>query len=212
MIHELRMYTCRPGTAPKVIEASGTVGQKIRGGEAYGRLEGHFASEIGELNQYVHLWSYKDVADLVRLRGELGKKKEWQDEFIPLVRPHILTQSVRVLRPVVDMKPVETENNIYELRIYRLQSGAAGSWSEMMKKAFPAREKYSMNVGLWVTMFPDPNEVIHLWVYPSFEERAKARAASQGNSEWKAFLGEALPQIESMTSTLLLPSAYSPRK
>lgn len=212
MIHELRMYDCRPGKALEVIEASGTVGQRIRGGDTYGRLEGHFSSEVGVLNQYVHLWSYEDVGELVRLRGELGKRKEWREEFVPLVRPHILSQSVRVLRPAVDMKPVESEGNLYELRIYRLRPGEAASWCEEMKAAFPAREKYSMNVGLWQGVFPDPNEVVHLWVYPGFEERAKARAGSQADPEWKAFLAGAVPRIEKMWSTLLLPSAYSPRR
>ncbi|MCY3855500.1 MAG: NIPSNAP family protein [Rhodospirillales bacterium] len=212
MIHELRMYTCRPGTAPKVIEASGTVGQRIRNGDTYGRLEGHFGSEIGGLNQYVHLWSYADVGELVRLRGELGQLEAWRTEFVPLVAPHILTQTVRVLRPARDLRTPDTDGNIYELRVYRLKPGRAASWAERMLAAFPAREKYSMNVGLWTTVFPDPNEVIHLWAYSSFEERAKARAGSQADPEWKAFLGEAVPEIEDMTSTILLPSAYSPRK
>lgn len=212
MIHELRMYTCRAGTAPKVIEASGTVGQRIRGGDTYGRLEGHFGSEFGGLNQYVHLWSYADVGELVRLRAELAQNEAWQTEFVPLVSPHILTQTIRVLRPMRDLRTPESDGNIYELRIYRLQPGRAASWCQRMLDAFPAREKYSMNIGLWMTQFPDPNEVLHLWAYPSFEERARARTASQSDPEWKAFLADAVPEIEDMTSTVLIPSAYSPRK
>ncbi len=212
MIHELRMYTCRPGTAPKVIEASGTVGRRIRDGDTYGRLEGHFGSEIGGLNQYVHLWGYSDIDELVRFRSELAQLKAWRTEFVPLVAPHIVTQSVRVLRPSRELRTPDSEGNLYELRVYRLKPGRAASWVQRMLEAFPAREKYSMNVGLWTTVFPDPNEVLHLWAYSSFEDRARARAGSQADPVWKAFLTDALPDIEEMTSTLLLPSAYSPRR
>ncbi len=69
-----------------------------------------------------------------------------------------------------------------------------------------------MNVGLWATEIPNPNEVTHLWVYPSFEERLKARAASQADPVWKEFLAYAAPLVEEMHSTLLMPSPYSPRK
>ena len=70
MIHELRMYTLKPGTVNKVIEASGTVAQRIRGGAAYGKLESHWSSEIGLLNQYIHLWAYENLEEMRRLRDE----------------------------------------------------------------------------------------------------------------------------------------------
>ncbi len=212
MIHELRMYTVRPGTVHKVLEASGTVARRIRGGDAYGKLEGHWFSEIGLLNQYVHLWAYEDIGEMARLRRELGSQEAWRKEFLPLVRPHILSQRVRILRPALDMKSPDSEGNIYELRFYRLVPGAAAEWTRRMAEDMPAREKYSMNVGLWATEIPNPNEVTHLWVYPSFEERLKARAASQADPVWKEFLAYAAPLVEEMHSTLLIPSPYSPRK
>ena len=131
MIHELRMYTCRPGTAPKVIEASGTVGQRIRNGDTYGRLEGHFGSEIGGLNQYVHLWSYADVGELVRLRGELGALEAWRTEFVPLVAPHIMTQTVRVLRPARELRTPNSDGILMN-SASTAEAGRAASWAERM--------------------------------------------------------------------------------
>lgn len=212
MIHELRMYTLKPGTLSKVIEASGTVAQRIRGGDTYGKLEGHWSSEIGLLNQYVHLWAYENLEEMQRLRGELASKEAWRKEFVPLVRPHILSQRIHILRPVIPMKKPDSEGNFYELRSYRLKTGYAAEWCAKMTEHMPAREKYSMNIGLWTSDFPDPNVVTHIWVYSSFEQRAKARAASQNDPDWKEFLGYAAPLIEEMHSTLLLPSPYSPRK
>jgi hypothetical protein len=206
------MYTVKPGTLPQVLEASGTVARRIRGGDDYGKLEGHWSSEIGLLNQYVHLWAYRDIAEMTRLRSELAAIEAWRTEFLPLMRPHILSQRIRILQPVLDMKTPESDGNIYELRIYRLIPGVAAEWTGRMAEMMPVREKYSMNVGLWKTQLPDPNEVVHLWVYASFEERLAARTGMQSDPEWKEFLAYAGPLVEEMHSTLLLPSPYSPRK
>lgn len=211
MIHELRMYTCKPGTVGKVLEASGTVARRIREGDKYGTLEGHFSTELGRLNQFVHLWRYGDIAEMARLRGELGKLEAWRTEYVPLIRPHLLDQTVRVMNPLRDMREPEGAGNIYELRVYRLPPGKAAGWGRAMAEALPAREKYSRNIGLWVTQIPDPNEVVHLWAYPNFEARMEARRASQADPEWKAFLAANVGALETMSSTLLLPSAWSPR-
>jgi hypothetical protein len=212
MIHEMRMYTVRPGKLQTVIEASGTVGQRIRATGNFGKLEGHFGSEIGRLNQYIHLWGYDSVDDMRRKRGALGALDDWRNEFGPLVGPHLLDQTVRLLDPVIDMKGPESEGNIYELRTYTVKIGRAKAWCELLAKYLPVREKYSMNCGLWTTISPDPNQVVHLWAYESFEQRMDARARSHGDPEWQEFLAEAGPQIETMDSMLLIPSAYSPRK
>ena len=212
MIHELRMYTCRPGTIARVLEASGTVARRIRQGDKYGTLEGHFSTELGELNRFVHLWRYDSMAEMARLRGDLGQLEAWRTEYVPLIRPSLMDQTVRILNPLRDMKQPEGEGNIYELRIYRLPPGEAVPWARAMAEAMPAREKYSRNIGLWTTQLPDPNEVVHLWAYPNFEARMEARRASKADPVWKAFLAENVPALRTMSSTLLVPSAWSPRK
>ena len=83
MIHELRTYTLKPGTVPKALEASGTVARQIRGGDKYGKLEGHWSSEIGILNQYVHMWQFDSLNEMQRLRTELAALAAWQEEYIP---------------------------------------------------------------------------------------------------------------------------------
>ena len=212
MIHELRMYTLKPGSINKAIEASGTVGRRIRCGDNYGKLEGHWSSDIGTLNQYIHLWGFESVSEMQRLRGELAALPEWRKEYVPLIRPNIQRQEIRIMRPVLDMKDPEGDNNFHELRTYRVKPGKAAEWTGRMVEAMPAREKYSRNLGLWINDFPDPNEITHLWAYKSWQERIEARAGSQADPVWKKFLGYAGPLIEDMRSMILAPSPYSPRQ
>ena len=89
MIYELRTYTCQPGTHTVVAKNSGTVARDIRGND-YGKLEGYWMTEIGALNQVMHLWSYESFEERVRLRGELSKNERWVKEYLPLIRPHLL--------------------------------------------------------------------------------------------------------------------------
>lgn len=65
MIQELRIYTARPGGAPELARNSGTVARDIRG-DKYGKLEGYWLTEIGALNQVMHLWSYTDLNEPAR--------------------------------------------------------------------------------------------------------------------------------------------------
>src|SRR5262245_14049447 len=60
MIYELRTYTLKQGSVPEVAKNSGAVGRDIRKDD-YGKLEGYWITEIGPLNQVMHLWSYKDL-------------------------------------------------------------------------------------------------------------------------------------------------------
>ena len=56
MIYELRTYTVKPGTLGDMVKAASTVSKDIRGNN-FGKLEGYWFTEIGALNQVLHMWS-----------------------------------------------------------------------------------------------------------------------------------------------------------
>lgn len=209
MIHELRTYTLRPGSVPEVMRASGEVARPIRGDD-YGKLEGYWMTDIGALNQVIHLWSYADLNERTRLRAALSENQAWVNDYLPLIFPHLLRQEVRLLRPVAPLKAPESEGNVYEFRNYRLAVGKAAEWVGHIERARPVREKYSPIVGLWVTEAPEPNEVCHIWAYDDLNARATARAAAGQDPEWQEFLGKVMGLIEAMHSTVMLPAPFSP--
>ena len=119
MIHELRIYTVKAGAVGEMAKNSGEVGRAIRG-DNYGKLEGYWMTEIGPLNQVCHLWSYKDLNERARLRGELAKNERWSKDFIPLTRPILIRQDIRLLNPLLDLKAPASAGNVYEFRNYRI--------------------------------------------------------------------------------------------
>jgi NIPSNAP len=210
MIYELRTYTVKPGTLGDIVKAASTVSREIRKDD-FGKLEGYWFTEIGPLNQVMHMWSYRDYDERTRLRAELGKNPRWTGEYLPLLRPLLLRQDVRLLNAIRAPVAPETTGNVYELRNYRAKpAGAAKQWLDAFTTVLPAREKYSKIVGLWQTEAGQPNEVCHIWAYPSLNARAEARGAAMKDPAWQEFLGKGPPLLEEMHSTIMLPAPHSP--
>ena len=212
MIYELRTYTVKPGTVGDMVKAASAVSTEIRGND-FGKLEGYWITEIGPLNQVLHMWSYSDLNERARLRGELAKNARWNSEYLPLIRPILIRQEVRILNALKPPVAPSSTGNIYELRNYRAKPlGAARQWVEAFTAALPAREKYSKIVGLWQTEAGQPNEVCHIWAYPSLNARAEARANATKDPVWGEFLGKGPQFLEEMHSTIMLPAPHSPLK
>lgn len=212
MIYELRTYTVKPGTLGDIVKAASTVSLDIRGNN-FGKLEGYWSTEIGPLNQVMHMWSYRDFEERAKLRAELAKNPRWGGEYLPLIRPLLIRQDVRLLNAIRPPVAPATTGNIYEFRNYRAKpAGAAKQWLDAFSAVLPAREKYSKIVGLWQTEAGQPNELCHLWAYPDLNARAEARGAVMKDPAWQEFLTKGPPLLEEMHSTIMLPAPHSPLK
>ena len=209
MVHELRTYTVKQGSLPEMIKNSSTISRSIRGDD-YGKLEGYWATEIGPLNQVVHLWSYADLNEGARLRAELAKNERWTKEYVPLNKEVLVRQDIRLLNPVIGPVVPAQSHNVYELRTYPTKPRTARQCAELMKKTLAVREKYSKIVGLWITEAGQPNEVCHIWAYRDLNHRAQVRADAVKDPEWQAFLKESAPLLDELHSTIMLPAPHSP--
>lgn len=193
-----------------MVKAASTLSREIRG-DNFGKLEGYWTTEIGPLNQVMHLWSYSDFGERARLRGELAGNTRWGSEYIPLIRSLIVRQDIRLLNAVKPPVAPVSKGNVYEFRNYRAKpAGGLKQWLEAFTAALPAREKYSKIVGLWLTEAGQPNEACHIWAYPSLNARAEARAKAQEDPVWKEFLGKGPSWLDEMHSTIMLPAPHSP--
>ncbi|QRF63211.1 NIPSNAP family protein [Variovorax paradoxus] len=95
MIIDERTYTLHSGKAPeylKIVETQLLPLQRVM----LGGFMGYFHTEVGTLNQVVHLWAYDDMADRERRRARLASHPDWSSQTA-LVRPLIVTQRNRIL-------------------------------------------------------------------------------------------------------------------
>lgn len=87
MIVEERIYDLHNGAVAeftRLVESEGIAIQR----PILGRLAGYYRTEIGPLNQIVHLWGYKDLAERTQRRAKLLSDPRWlafSDKLRPLV-------------------------------------------------------------------------------------------------------------------------------
>ena len=145
--------------------------------------------------------------------GELALNPRWVNEYVPLIRPLLMRQDIRLLNGVIAPVAPQASGNIYEWRNYRAKpGGSARQWLDLFTGALVHREKYPKIVGLWQTEAGQPNELCHLWAYPDLNARTAARAAALADPGWQAFIGQSTSLLEEMHSTILLPAPHSPLK
>jgi hypothetical protein len=211
MIYELRTYTLQPGKQAEYLKLSGEVGRKIRG-DRYGKLEGFWYTEFGTLNQLVHLWSFADLNERARLRGELARDEAWNKEYLPLIRPMLVAQENKILSAVLPLIPPVDAGHVYELRWYRTHVGRTREWLDHFTAVMPVRERLMHRVGLWQTEIAQLNEVVHLWAFRDLNERAAARAKLAQEPAWQAFLAKSTPLLAHMQAVVLMPAPFSPMR
>jgi hypothetical protein len=97
MIVEERIYTLHPGQAPEYLHLYQAEGLEIQRA-ILGRMVGYFSTEVGPLNQIVHLWAYRDLAERTERRARLGADAGWQ-AYVKKIRPLIVHQENKLLVP-----------------------------------------------------------------------------------------------------------------
>src|SRR5262245_5663915 len=211
MIHELRTYTLKPNKAAEFVKLTKKVGFEIR--SKHSKCLGYWITEIGELNQVVHLWEYENFAHRTQTRAALAEDKAWQKKFVSEARKYHIRQESTVLIPsdVWPFTPGEG-NGIYELRYYRLYPGKVAEWLEIFGKGLPARTKYSKPVGVWSSELGGLNTVYHLWGYPDLQARADVRKLAMADPVWSEVVKGLTPLMLEMTAKILVPTAFSPMK
>ncbi|PVX82429.1 NIPSNAP family protein [Paraburkholderia unamae] len=99
MIVEIRTYTCRVGAVPSFLEAYEKEGLPLQRGYL-GEPIGWFVSEVGRLNEVVHLWRFEDMADRETRRAAMQQDDRWRT-FLRSVAAsnYLISQASSIYRP-----------------------------------------------------------------------------------------------------------------
>lgn len=97
MFYEIRTYRLKNGAIPaylEVVEKEGIEIQKSHLGE----LVGYFFSEIGTINEIVHIWGFTSLDDWEKRRAALMADPAWQ-AFLPKIRDLIEVAENKIMKP-----------------------------------------------------------------------------------------------------------------
>ena len=97
MIVEMRTYTLHPGKVGPYLalyEAEGLATQT----RILGKLLGYYSTEIGDVNQVIHLWGYDSFEERLRRRADLFADPTWL-AYIPKIVGMLVRQESTLLNP-----------------------------------------------------------------------------------------------------------------
>jgi hypothetical protein len=208
MIYDLRTYTLKPRSVPAVERL---FADSMPTREKYSRLGAFFHTEVGPLNQIIHIWPYADLAELERVRAESAADSSgmWPP---PGLMQYVVTMESELLTPapfMVDWTGPQERGSLYELRTYDLVPGTRGDVMKAWASKIEGRIAYSPLAGCWVSLGTGgpQNRLHHLWAYASFEERARVRRETTAAGVWPSDTGESYLRQE---NKLLTPASFSP--
>ena len=119
MIVEMRTYTLKPGT---MAEAEKRFGEALPAREKHSKLAAFWHSEIGPLNQIIHVWAYDSFEHRADVRSAASKEPGWP----PNIREFVDSQQSEVFTPAPFCPPLTPRNigPLFEIRQYTLVAGA----------------------------------------------------------------------------------------
>ena len=97
MIVDYRAYTFKPGTVPVFLEMFEKEGLEVQK-RILGNFLGIYRTEVGNVNEVIHMWGYENMAERERRRALWFQDAGFLD-YVKRVRELITAQEVRILIP-----------------------------------------------------------------------------------------------------------------
>jgi hypothetical protein len=95
-VYDFRQYTLKPGATPEYMAAVRELALPIR--QKYGiKLAGWYYSDVGELNQVVHIWAYQDHDHLKEAKAKVAADPDWTQKYVPRVHGLIVAQKTYLM-------------------------------------------------------------------------------------------------------------------
>jgi hypothetical protein len=204
MIYEFRTYTLYPRTLPEVLKR---FGEAIGARQKLSKLAAFWYTEIGPLNQIVHVWPYENALERSKIRAEAVRSGVWP----PKTSEFILEMKSELLEPLPYSPPLSPSNHgpYFEMRSYLLKPGATPTMSQRWQEHLPGRIKLSPLIGVFTSDVGGLNQWVHIWAYKSLDQRVELRKKAAAEGIWPP-PGDS-PVIRQETK-ILLPASFSPIK
>ena len=203
MIYEIRSYRLKPGS---VAEVEKRFGEAYESRKKHSELTGFFHTEVGPLNQIVHIWGYPNLEARGAVRAAASKEANWPpkiQEFITAMQSEIVVPFPGSPEPTPG-----TIGPIFEYRYYTVRAGQMPGIQQRWAGALPARIKMSPLMLVGTVEFGTANAYVHIWAYKSMEHRAEIRNKAREAGVWPPPGGG--DAIVTQDNKILLPSKFSP--
>ena len=210
MIYEVRTYDIKPGSQPEVLKR---YGEAYETRKKHSQLAAFWMPEIGPLNQIIHVWPYKDLAERERIRAAALKDSAWP----PKIAEFIVGQRAEIMIPFPcspEIKPGKL-GPYFEMRTYTVATGELPKAMKLWEKVLPERVKFSPLVAVWYSEFGVVSRFTHIWAYPSLDARNDTRAKATAAGVWPPSAVAKKEGLEgyklvAQENKIVMPAPFSP--
>ena len=203
MIYEIRTYRLTPGS---VAEVESRFGEAYEHRKKYSPIAAFWHTEIGLLNEIIHVWPYQDLAERARVRAESAKDPNWP----PKISEFVLSMQSEILVPF-PFSPKLTPGKIgpfYEMRYYTIKTGTLPDIMKAWEAKLPERVKLSPLAVAGHIDLGEVNRYIHIWAYNSMDQREAVRAKARQTGVWPP--GGGAGRLLTQANKIMMPAAFSP--
>lgn len=211
MIFEMRTYTLKVGSTPQMMaRLEKGLAERVK----LSPLGGFWQTEIGVLNQVVHIWPYESEAERTRIRAEAEKLPGWP----PDTSEFIVERESKIVHHQSFSPKIEPRQlgGVYEIRTYTYEPGGAARTARRWEDLIEDRIRYSPLVAAGIAERGTYDELIHIWAYRDLAQRAEIRAKVAAAGNWPPSVVDKregrVPQSSAirMENMIVLPAPFSP--
>ena len=211
MIYELTTYDLQPNS---VAEAERRFAEAYAERRKLSELAASFHTEIGPLNQVVQIWPYESFGQREELTARAARSGAWP----PVLGGLLLGERSELFVPLAFSPPLAPGSlgPFFELRLYTLADESdlpklIRGW----EAALPARLERGPLAAAWRSEPAAAKKFLHLWPYPSLDERWRLRREIRAAGLWPPAvvakrLGLPAWRVVRQENRILVPSAFSP--
>ena len=184
MIYEMRRYILQPGKTGEWVRAF-CEAYEVRA--QYSPLGALFQTEIGPLNEVIHIWPYESLQHRADTRA--AASKDTSGKWPPSSASHlIVTQETDILDPIPgvpdwDGTPQEW-GGMYELRQYTYAPGDIRNVAKAFSEALPGRNEIYPVAGIFTSQLGNLNRLFQLFPYKDWTHRDEIRKVYLESGAW----------------------------
>ncbi len=202
MIYEVRTYSIAVGGLKPALEIWAEAYEHRK---KYSELTAAFVTEIGPLNQFIHIWAYDSPDERMRIRKAAEADAHWP----PATAKFLLGMRSEIFTPCAGSPLLEPGSlgPVYEYRSYQIKPGTMAANEAAWNDDIAARTKLSPLAVVMNTENGELSKKVHIWPYASMEERARVRVKAVETGVWPPKTGGT---VLTQRNKILTPVPFSP--
>jgi hypothetical protein len=211
MIYDFRMYTLKPGATAEYRAGVKELSLPIR--QRHGvTLAGWYWSEVGALNQVVHIWGYNDSKHFQEAKDAFHSDPDWTQKYIPRAQGLVESQKTWLMNspsfaPIYPVKGevpadgtpefIKKNKMVFDYRTYTFRPGGIPDYMSAVEEvAIPIRKRHGVKLAGWYySEVGDLNQVTHIWAFNDMKHLKDAKDAVAADPEWT---GTYIPRVRGL--------------